>query len=154
MQHALIWLLSIEILGLIALTLAFSLFRRLPDRGLILSKILALLLLSYVLWVLGLTQVIPNSFYTVVAILAVMALISALLVRRKWREILSFLHKERAALLTSELVFLGLYALWLSIVSSAPAINHTEKPMDFAFLNSILMSTHFPPKTPGLRGTP
>ncbi len=152
MQHALIWLLSIEIIGLIALPLAFSLFRRLPDRGLILSKILALLLLSYVLWVLGLTQIIPNSFYTVVAILAVMALISAFVVRRKWREILSFLHKERVALLTSELVFLGLYALWLSIVSSAPAINHTEKPMDFAFLNSILMSTHFPPEDPWLGG--
>ncbi len=152
MQHALIWLLSIEILGLIALPLAFNLFRRLPDRGLILSKILALLLLSYILWILGLTHVIPNSFYTIVAILAVMALISALIVRRKWREILSFLHKERVPLLTSELVFLGLYVLWLSVVSSAPAINHTEKPMDFAFLNSILRSAHFPPEDPWLAG--
>ena len=152
MQHALIWLLSIEILGLIALPLAFSLFRRLPDRGLILSKILALLLLSYVLWILGLTQIIPNSFYTIVVILAVMALISALIVRGRWREILSFLHRERVPLLTSQLVFLGLYALWLSIVSSVPAINHTEKPMDFAFLNSILRSTHFPPEDPWLAG--
>ena len=152
MQHALIWLLSIEILGLIALPIAFSLFRRLPDRGLILSKILALLLLSYILWILGLTHVIPNSFYTIVAILAVMALISALIVRRKWREVLSFLRRERVPLLTSELVFLGLYVLWLLVVSSAPAINHTEKPMDFAFLNSILRSTHFPPEDPWLAG--
>ena len=152
MYHALVWLLAIELMGLIALPLAFTLFRRLPDRGLILSKPLMLLLSSYTLWLLGLTHVATNSRYTIVGILAVLALVAFLVLRRKLPEIQSFLRREWAPLLTAELVFLGFFFLWLSVVSYAPAINHTEKPMDFAFLNSILRSTHFPPEDPWLAG--
>ena len=152
MYHALIWLLVIEVMGLIALPLVFNLFRRLPDRGLIFSKALALLLSSYLLWVLSLTHIVPNSLYTIIAILAVLAMVSALVLRRKMPEIVAFLRKEWVPLLTAELVFLGFFALWLSIVSSAPGINHTEKPMDFAFLNSILRSEYFPPEDPWLGG--
>ena len=152
MYDALLWLLVVEILGVIALPLTFNLFRRLPDRGLIFSKLLAILLSSYLLWLLGLTHLIPNSRYTIIAILVGLALVSFLVVRRRIPEIVSFIRRERAPLLTGELVFLGFYFLWLSVVSSAPAINHTEKPMDFAFLNSILRSTYFPPEDPWLAG--
>jgi len=150
--EALIWLLVIEALGLIALPLTYTLFGRLPDRGLALSKLLALLLAAYVLWVLGLTHVVPNSIYTIIAILAVIALFSFLILRRRGREIATFLRRERIPLLTGEMVFLGLYALWLVVVFNAPAINHTEKPMDFAFLNAIVNSTYFPPEDPWLAG--
>ena len=152
MYDALIWLLVIEVLGLIAFPLAFTLFRRLPDRGFTLSKAMALLLSSYLLWVLGLTHVVPSTRYTIIAILVVLALVSFLVLRRKLPEIASFLRRERRFLITAELVFLGIYFLWLAVVSSSPAINHTEKPMDFAFLNSILKSTYFPPEDPWLAG--
>ena len=152
MYDALLWLLVVEVLGLIALPLTFSLFRRLPDRGLIFAKLLAILLSSYLLWLLGLTHLVSNSRYTIIGILVVLALVSFLVVRRRLPEIASFIRRERVPLLTAELVFLGFYFLWLSVVSSAPAINHTEKPMDFAFLNSILRSTHFPPEDPWLAG--
>jgi len=153
-HHALIWLLVVEVLGLIAFPFAFSLFHRLPDRGLILSKLLGLLVSSYILWLLGLTHVAPNSRYTIIAILVVLALASALVLWRRWREIAAFLRREHTTLLMAELVFLGFYFLWLSVASNSPAINHTEKPMDFAFLNSILRSTYFPPEDPWLAGHP
>ena len=152
MYQALIWLLVIEILGLIALPLAYTLFRRLPDRGISLSKLLALLLSSYVLWLLGLSHALPNARYTIIAILAALLLVSSLVLWRKLPEILSFVRRERLPLITAELVFLGLYFLWLSVMSFSPAINHTEKPMDFAFLNSILQSQYFPPEDPWLAG--
>ena len=152
MQHALIWLLVVELLGLVAFPLAYILFRRLPDRGFVFSKLLALLLSSYVLWVLGLTHALSNARHTIIAILAVLALVSALVLWRKLPEIVAFVRRERLTLFTAELVFLGLYFLWLSVVSLSPAINHTEKPMDFAFLNSILRSTYFPPEDPWLAG--
>ena len=152
MYDALIWLLAIEALGLIALPLTYTLFGRLPDRGLALSKLLALLLASYALWVLGLTHIVPNSIYTIIAILAVIALFSTLILKRRGREIASFLRREKVPLLTGEMVFLGLYALWLVVVFNAPAINHTEKPMDFAFLNAIVNSNYFPPEDPWLAG--
>ena len=152
MHHALIWLLTIEVLGLVAFPLTFSLFRRLPDRGFALSKVLALLLASYVLWVVGLTHLLPNAQYTVVLIVALMALVSLLVLRLREREIWCFIRSEWPSLLAGQLVFLGLFFLWVSLVSFSPAINHTEKPMDFAFLNSILRSTHFPPEDPWLLG--
>ena len=152
MFHALTWLFTAELLGIIALPLAFTLFRRLPDRGIILSKPLALLLSSYMLWILGLAHILPNSRFSIIGILLVLAVISTTLLRSKWQEIVVFVRKERYALITAELVFLAFFFLWLGIVSSAPAINHTEKPMDFAFLNSILRSTYFPPEDPWLSG--
>ena len=152
MYHALIWLLVVEALGLIALPLCFSLFRRLPDRGLILSMPLALLLSSYLLWLLGLTHLVPNSRYTIIGILAVLALVGFLVLRRNSAELASFLRTNWAPLVAAQLVFIGLYILWLTVVSSAPAINHTEKPMDFAFINAILRSSHFPPEDPWLAG--
>ena len=152
MYHALIWLLVIEVLGLLALPLAFSLFRRLPDRGIVFSKLLALLVCSYVLWILGLTHLVPNTIYTIIAIVVGLAIVSSLVLRRKLPEIVAFLRREWVPLLTAELLFLGLYFFWLSLVSYSPAINHTEQPMDFAFLNSILRSDYFPPEDPWLAG--
>ena len=152
MYQALTWLLVIEILGLLALPLTYTLFRRLPDRGIGLSKVLALLLSSYVLWILGLAHALPNAQHTIIAILAVMAVASCLILWRKLAEILSFMRREWMPLVTAELVFLGLFFLWLSVVSFSAAINHTEKPMDFAFLNSILQSRFFPPEDPWLAG--
>ena len=152
MYHALIWLLVVEILGLITLPIAYSLFRRLPDRGVIFSKLLAILLSSYILWILGVAHVLPNARYTIISILAVLALVSSLILWRKLPEILSFLRRERYPILVAELVFLGLYFLWIWMVSFSPDIIHTEQPMDFAFLNSILRSDYFPPEDPWLAG--
>ncbi len=152
MHHALTWLLVVELLGLIALPLTYVLFRRLPDRGLVFSKPLALLVGSYVLWILGLTHMVPNSQFTIIGILLALAIVSILVLRRKLPEIVAFIREHWPPLLAAELVFLGLFLLWIVVVSGSPAINHTEKPMDFAFLNSILQSTHFPPEDPWLAG--
>ena len=152
MHDAVIWLLVVELLGLVALPITYSLFRRLPDRGLILSIPLALLLVSYILWILGLAHILPNSQYSIIGILAVMAIVSFLMLRRSLAQILSFFQQNLLPFLLAQLVFIGLYFLWISLVSNSPAINHTEKPMDFAFLNSILRSTYFPPEDPWLAG--
>ena len=152
LNDALIWLLAIEILGLAAFPLVFVLFRRLPDRGYAFAKPLALLLGSYVLWVSGLAHILPNSQATIIGIVVAMALISAVIAKKRWREMRAFLYEQRHPLIISEMVFLGFYFMWLVIVSGSPDINHTEKPMDFAFLNAILQSSYFPPEDPWLAG--
>ena len=152
MHHAIIWLLSVELLGLAILPLTYVLFQRLPDRGLILSKVLALLLVSYVLWVLGTAHILPNTQYSVIAIVVVLAGVSYGLMRRRLPDLVTFIRAEKLPLLAAETVFLVLFVLWVVIVYHTPAINHTEKPMDFAFLNAILKSTYFPPEDPWLSG--
>ena len=51
-------------------------------------------------------------------------------------------------------LFLVTFVFWIIIASQHPAINHTEKPMDFAFLNAVASSTHFPPVDPWFSGHP
>ncbi|HLF04157.1 MAG TPA: DUF2298 domain-containing protein [Dehalococcoidia bacterium] len=154
MVEAAAWLLALELLGLLAFPLAFVLFRRLPDRGFTLAKPLALLLLAYAYWLLGLSHLAPNSRWTIVGLLVVAALLAGWLVRRRAAEVRAFLGSHWRLLLAAEAIFLAFFALWLAIVAQAPAINHTEKPMDFAFLNAILRSPHFPPEDPWLAGHP
>ena len=152
MIDVLVWFLSIHLLGLLGLPLAFVLFSRLPDRGYTLSKPLALILASYLLWIFGLTGFILNSQLTIVGILLLMAVAGGLILRTRWRELKRFLMAERRTIIVAEVVFLAFFLLWLGIVSEAPAINHTEKPMDFAFLNAVLQAGHFPPEDPWLAG--
>ncbi len=154
MVDAFTWFLAIEILGALAFPLAFLLFRRLPDRGYTLTKPLALVLSSYLLWIAGLTHLIPNARFTIFGILLLGAAIAGATAYWNRDEIRDFLRSEWRTLLVAEGLFLGFFVLWLSIVSEIPAIVGTEKPMDFAFLNAILQSRYFPPEDPWLAGHP
>ena len=152
MVDVLTWLLTIELLGVLALPLCFVLFRRLPDRGITLAKPFALVLLAYVLWIAGLTRLIPNTQGTIIAIAAAAAVVSALVFRGTAKEMWEFLRHEWRTLVAAEAVFVVFFFLWLWITSEAPAIRGTEKPMDFGFLNAVLQSRHFPPEDPWLSG--
>jgi len=149
---AFVWLLAIELLGLLAFPLTFLLFHRLPDRGFTVAKPLALILFSYALWMLGLTQLIPNTRFTIIGILAAGAVISAVVLRSQAPRIGSFFKKEWRLVAAAEAVFLLFFVLWAVIASESPAILYTEKPMDFGFLNAVLQSRFFPPEDPWLAG--
>ncbi len=154
MNNLLLWLLVIEILGIVAFPLTYILLKRLPDRGATLSKVLGLLISSYLLWVLGLTGLVPYSGFTVIGVVLAIALISALALRSQLGEIRDFLWRERFHLLTAEAVFIAVFLMWAAVVAQVPAINHTEKPMDFGFLNALLRSQGFPPEDVWLSGNP
>lgn len=152
MFDAFIWLFTVELLGLLAFPLTFVLLHRLPDRGFTVAKPLSLILFSYALWLLGLTQLIPNTRFTIFGILVVCAVVSAVVLKSQARRMGSFFKKEWRFLAASEAVFLLFFVLWAIITSESPAISHTEKPMDFGFLNAILQSRFFPPEDPWLAG--
>jgi YYY domain-containing protein len=152
MIDLLVWLLAVEVLGFLAFPFCFSLLRRLPDRGFSVAKPLALILFSYCLWVLGLTRAAPNTQLTTLAILVAGLVISAYLFGHYFQQIKSFVRAEWRSLLATETVFLLFFLLWAAITSESPAINHTEKPMDFGFMNAVLQSRFFPPEDPWLAG--
>ncbi len=152
MVDAITWLLAVELLGILALPLCFVLFRRLPDRGITLAKPLALVLFSYLLWVAGLTHLVPNTQITIVVLFVLGAGVAGLVFRATADGVRYFLREEWRTLLVAEAVFLVFFVLWLGITSESPAINGTEKPMDFGFLNAVLQSRYFPPEDPWLAG--
>ncbi len=146
------WLFVVEILGLLAFPVVYVLLPRLPDRGYSVAKPAGLLLVFYPLWLLASTPIIPNRLPTLLFILLVLVAGSVALLWRRRIEIREFLRRERRVLLATELVFLGMFTLWVVIRSHDAAISHTEQPMDFAFLNSTVLSMHFPPNDPWLAG--
>ena len=147
------WLIAVEIIGLLAFPVAFALLPWLPDRGYSLAKALGLLLVFYPLWLLGSTSVVPNSLLTIAFIIAAVAFLSLVTLWLRQNEMAEFVSRERVVIILTELVFLGVFAIWIYIKAHDPAIDHTEQPMDFAFLNASLTSRSFPPQDPWLAGS-
>lgn len=152
MADALLWFLTIELLGVLALPWAFHLFRFLPDRGITLAKPAILLLLSYLVWVTGLVRLLPNTQLTIWAIVLCLGVTSVWLTVRQRDELRDFLERRWTLLLAGELVFLLMFVAWAMVVSGSPGITHTEKPMDFMLLNAAHQARYFPAEDAWLSG--
>ena len=75
-SETLVWWLMVQVVGLAALPLCLTLFRRLPDRGYALSKPFALLLVGYLFWILNVI-ILPNSLWSIWFVLALLFLASS-----------------------------------------------------------------------------
>lgn len=153
----LLWWVVVELVGLLALPLTMTLFRRLPDQGYSFAKPLGILMISYLAWLVAMLGLSSFSrFVLIVACLIVgaLGLLGAVRVHLAWREIV---RRIWPAIALHEAVFalglvLGLYLRWRGIYGVQ--INHTEAPMDFALLNGILASHQFPPQDPWMSQYP
>ncbi|MBI2906050.1 MAG: hypothetical protein HYX92_00190 [Chloroflexi bacterium] len=152
MADAFVWWLWIEALGVLALPAAFYLFRNLPDRGYAFSKPLALLLLSYVAWLAGMLRLLPNARGSSILILFLLGLGSLFLFGRQRRAMVDFFSRNQVSIVATEALFTGAFVVWAVVRAYNPEIQHTEQPMDFAFLNGVLRSEYFPPNDPWLSG--
>ncbi|MCX9010149.1 MAG: DUF2298 domain-containing protein [Candidatus Methanoperedens sp.] len=142
----LVWLLIVEFIGFAAFPLIAS-FINLPDRGYSISKLIGLLLVTYLVWVTVSLGILGFGLAVVVFSLAVLCLIS---LRKFGPELLSL----KSIALKSELVFVVSFLALTLVVMNKPDIYgpHSEDFMDFAFLQSLLRSTHFPPPDPWMAG--
>ena len=152
MADAVLWYLTIQILGAAALPWVFQVFRFLPDRGLTLAKPAAVLILSYLVWVLGLARLLPNTTLTIWIIALCIIIASMWLAGRRWEELQEFLRRRWTVLLVGELVFLMMFVAWALVISGSPGITHTEKPMDFMLLNAAHQARYFPAEDAWLSG--
>ena len=152
------WL-ALEVLGLIALPLAWRLFRALPDRGLVFTKALGLLLTGYVLWPGASFGLLRNDIGGI--LIALMLVLGASLwlgwpgLRRDAdgnRPLLADLRANWRHWLGIELLFLLAMAGWAFFRAYNPDIAGTEKPMEIAFINGTFHSGLFPPQDPWLAG--
>jgi len=105
------WFAAVQAMGVLALPAAFALFRRLPDRGFTLAMPAAMVFFSYILWVLGLTHIAPNTQLTIVLILVVAAIASAFLLRRFLEEFKDFVRQTWPMLVAAEVLFIGFFLM-------------------------------------------
>lgn len=151
--EALPWYLAYSILGWLGFPFVCRACRSLPDRGLSLSRPVGLLLVVVPVWWLG--EMFGLSFNTAVLAVAsglvglcglVMELLrpqALLIVQREWRLVLVVEFLSAASFL--------MYVLFRGF---QPAIVHTEKPMNLAFLASAIRSERLPVPDPWLSGFP
>ncbi len=152
MLQAASWWATIQALGLITLPISLRVFKNLPDRGYAFSKILGLLLFSYIAWLSASAKLLPDLRLTLVFFLLAAAIIFAFWLRFHSGDLGDRLKGRLPAILAVELIFAGAFILWAVVRSYTPAITATEKPMDIAFLNSILRASYMPPPDPWLSG--
>jgi YYY domain-containing protein len=153
MIAVLLWYLIATLAGLAVLPLVYSLLNGLPDRGYAFARSLGLLLWGYLFWLLGSLGVLRNDLGGQLFALAILLGLSALLLRRiDFTQLSSWFRSHRGYVIWVELLFLLAFAAWAFVRSANPDIFGTEKPMEVAFINSILRSETFPPHDPWLSG--
>ncbi len=154
MQDVLAWLIALWALSLVGFPIASTLcgLGRLADRGWAVSRVLALLALAWVTWIGGTLGIVPNSAAGIAAVLVIMGIAAAWLAYRQRAELADFFRRRWAVVVITELTFLAIFVFWALVTSEVPAINHTEKPMDFGILNAVANADGFPPEDQWLSG--
>ena len=150
------WLLVVELMYLAALPLTMLVFRPLPDRGIILARVLGLLLVSYVAWLLVSLDWIGFSRASIYLGFAVVGALSSLALATHWREIKGFLAQHWRLLVIGEVLFLVAFLGFVALRAANPDLWHPwrggEKPMELAYFNAVIRSTSMPPFDPWFAG--
>lgn len=150
--RVLAWWLVSGVLGLAALPASRRIFSRLPDRGYGLSRALGILGAGYFFWLGGSLGVLRNDLGgAILAVLGVLG-VSAAIGAGRWGETRDWIAEHRRTVVVMEAVFALSYAAWTFVRANNPEIAYTEKPMELAFLESIMRSPGFPAPDPWLSG--
>src|SRR3954453_22203559 len=171
MLSALGLFLLVELVGLLAAPLTGLLLGRLPGAGLGLSKVVGLLLVSWLVWMLASLHVVGYGVPLIVGVLVLLAVLGVLAAlrlralagrlegakgRRLQRLTRLALPRDddvrRRLFLGGEAVFAVTYVLGVLLASFAPDVWGTEKPMDMGFITALNASSHFPPHDPWMSG--
>ncbi len=150
------WYLVIQVITLLTLPLAWRLLAFLPDRGYGSARILGILLAGYGLWIaysFGLVRFEAGSAWLAVLLLGAISVAVGWPILRAWRETGDAPVSGRYVLVM-ETIFLVAFLFWALVRAYDPAANHTEKPMDLMFINSIAASPTYPPQDAWLSGHP
>lgn len=152
MVEFLAWYLVISIIGISSIPLAFRFFPKLPDRGYAFLRALGLLMWGFVFWLLGSLGVLQNDTGGQVTAFLIVAGVSLWLGYSEWKEIARWFKNHKKSVAVVEALFLVLFAGWTIVRAANPTISGTEKPMEMAFISSILRSDGLPPADPWLSG--
>ena len=154
MADILAWLIVLWALSLVGFPVACAVtgLGRLADRGWTVARPLALLILAWITWIGNTLGIIPNSQAGIAVTLVCLALPAAWLGWVKRVEIRDFIRRRWTVMVATELLFIAVFAFWALVISEVPAINHTEKPMDFGIMNAVINSAQFPPEDQWLSG--
>lgn len=143
LQISLWWYFVLLILGLIAYPVTKIILGKFSlDNGYPFAKVIAILLISYLSFIFGITKILPFNQISLIITILVFALINLILAKRKSK---TASNTNFSLIIFEELLFLISFIFWTVIRGQEPSIHSLEKFMDFGFINSILRANYFPP---------
>ena len=161
------WWAIILTLGLIFLPITDLLFSSFEDRGYLFSKTIGIAISGYLMWLLSSLHILRfntvNSLITTGICLIIN--IAVLLIRYRRSKLLkagehvrihkpSIFHKDSIELIImEEILFFGIFLLFIYIRGFKPEAYGTEKFMDYGFMTTIGRTEFMPPKDFWYAGT-
>lgn len=150
------YLLLFEVFGVIGWAVASVFFRRLPDRGWGLAKVIGWLGCAYLVWLGASVRAFSFTLFWCLVIVAAGLACAALSLLFRRRAVMADLRASWRVIAACECSTLIGFALFLSLRLPNPDLWQTywggEKPFEMAHLNAILRSAHFPPFDPWFSG--
>ncbi|MEA1906131.1 MAG: DUF2298 domain-containing protein [Euryarchaeota archaeon] len=145
LSEIIIWYAAITITGIVTLPIVLIVCKNLTDKGYCISKIIGILILTYLTWILS--YVFSFDRGTILLAGSILCIVSLLCTIRNRPRI------EKNIVIRNEALFFVVFVVFLIIRAYNPEItSFGEKFMDFAFLNAIMKTSHFPPYDPWLAG--
>ena len=135
MLYGITWLLLIEVVGFATFVIFLSIFRTIPDKGYSISKPLGIICLSLATWLLSISEIIPATEIATILFFIGLIICSLIIGTIRVNTLKQVVKNNWRIISLTELTFLLTYLIFFCIRYLDPGINHTEQPMDFAFLN-------------------
>jgi YYY domain-containing protein len=152
----LFWLVWLQLSAIAVLPWTTRVFSRLPDRGYGLSKIVAFATVGLLTWLAVAWNVVDYSRGLTLTLFALTALVGLALWARDSDRMSALVSSHRRAWLSTEFVFMGIFALALWMRSANPDLWEAhlggEKPMEMGYLTAIARSTDLPAIDPWFAG--
>jgi YYY domain-containing protein len=150
LEALVVWIALLAVFQFVGLPLARIAFGRFADAGWSFARSIAFVVPAYLVWIGASVQAI--SFRAIWAGIAVGLLALTWLLARNRSLISRPSASQRRTAWVGEAVFWAVFAVFLSFRWINPDSWHPfwggEKPMEFAHINAILRSAHFPPYDP------
>lgn len=147
------WYLAISVLGWVSLPIVFRLLPNLASKGFALARPLGLLVWGYLFWLLCSLGVLQNNIGGVVLAFGLLIALSVWsCAKGRGRDLVAWIKDNVKTIVIMEVLFFIAFAAWTIVRAANPEAVNTEKPMELAFINSILKSPSFPPMDPWLSG--
>ena len=137
------WWALLSITGLCFLPLSVHIFPRFLDKGYGFAKILGVVIVSYLVFLLGIFKLAPFSHSTIYAVFFLCFIPILFFYGKNYKQILK--SKVIFLLIIEEIIFFLCLLGWSYVKGFNPEIYGLEKYMDFGFVNTILRSEYFPP---------
>jgi len=149
MVEALLWLLTVQGLGLATLPLTVRVLGGLPDRGYGLGRVVGLVTVG---WLAYLTAMLGFTAYVGPTVAALAVLLGAGLWIAWGRPCVDALRERRLLVAAEELIFLVVFGVGTLVRAYNVDIIGQEKLMDYAFVNALLRTSSLPAEDMWLAG--